>query len=63
MNHYRLYGLNAAGGFFRCDEISAESDEAAIAEAVHLRREHAAELWEQGRMVQSFAATVREPAE
>ena len=63
MIHYRLYCLNAAGGFFRCDEISAESDEAAIAEAAQRRGEHAAELWEQGRMVQSFAAVVREAAE
>jgi len=54
MSYYRLYCINAAGGFFRCEEFEASDDAAAIGQALTLRGATAAELWQQGRLVKSF---------
>jgi hypothetical protein len=54
MQSYRLYCLNEAGHFFRCDEFNAADDAAASAEARERQGESAAELWCGARMVTSF---------
>jgi hypothetical protein len=63
MRYYRLYCVDRHDHFFRCEEIEAADDGAAIAEALSRRGEHAAELWEQGRKVKTFQKQqVTEPA-
>ena len=62
MTDYRLYCLDAAGRFFRCEEFSAANDEAAAERALALRGDSAAELWAGARMVASFSRSVREHA-
>jgi hypothetical protein len=47
---YRLYCIRN-GHFYRFEEISAEDDEAAIAEALRLQPETSAELWIGARKV------------
>ncbi len=56
MPYYRLYCIDAAGRFFHCDDFDADSDAEAVQKATDLRGEDAAELWQQGRLVHSFAA-------
>jgi hypothetical protein len=56
MPYYRLYCVDNHGRFYRCDDFNADTDELAIATALGLRGVDAAELWQQGRMVHSFAA-------
>jgi hypothetical protein len=56
MPYYRLYCVDKAGSFYRCDDFNAGSDELAIEMAKQLRGTDLAELWQQGRMVHSFAA-------
>jgi hypothetical protein len=52
--YYRLYCINSAGGFFRCEDFNADTDEQAIELADELRGNGAAELWQQTRKVHFF---------
>jgi hypothetical protein len=54
MAYYRLYCVDASGHFFKCEEIDAPDDDAAIIEAIELRGAHAAELWDGKRLVKAF---------
>jgi hypothetical protein len=56
MPHYRLYCIDAAGRFFRCEEIEAPDDAEAARLSIALRGSHAAELWSGARLVTSFEA-------
>jgi hypothetical protein len=50
---YRLYCIRN-GHFYRFEEIIAEDDEAAIAEALRLQPDTSAELWNGARKVTMF---------
>ena len=56
MPHYRLFCIDTAGRFFRCEEIDAPDDAEAARLSVALRGSHAAELWSGARLVTSYAA-------
>jgi hypothetical protein len=60
MPYYRLYCVNGAGHFFKCEEIDVPNDDAAINEAMKRRGAHAAELWNGGRMVKAFQVLASE---
>jgi hypothetical protein len=51
MGYYRLYFLNAGGGFARCVELFSDGDENALAEARPLADGAPMELWERSRLV------------
>ena len=55
MAEYILYCLEGHG-VVRCESLTADSDEAAIAEALRLQGSNAAELWCGARRVKEFAA-------
>ena len=55
MAQYRLYCINETGRFFRCDELDAADDEAAISHGRELRGDHPAELWCGARLVTSLS--------
>ena len=59
---YRLYCLNRAGRFVRCDEFEAPDDSKAIQKAVERKDGAAAELWSGARLVTTFAVTHTDPA-
>jgi hypothetical protein len=50
---YRLYCIRN-GHFYRCEEISAQDDDAAIAEALRRQPDSLAELWSGARKVHLF---------
>jgi hypothetical protein len=51
---YRLYCIDEANHFVGCDEIEAESDEAAVLRSITLQGAHAAELWCGARKIGTF---------
>ena len=51
MSQYRLYCLNDAGRFSKSHEITAASDDGALAKARELKLPVACELWERDRLV------------
>lgn len=57
MAEYRLYCLDGAGRITQAHEISAASDEDALALARELRLPAKCELWQRGRMVATIEAT------
>jgi hypothetical protein len=50
---YRLYCIRD-GHFYRCEEISAQDDDAAIAEVLRRQPDSLAELWNGARKVRMF---------
>ena len=48
---YRVYFVGTDGHFINREDISAESDEAAVAQAHSLARGQAIEVWQGNRMV------------
>jgi hypothetical protein len=55
LSDYRLYSIKD-GHFWRCEEIRAESDEAAIAEARRRQQGLPGELWAGARKVKLLDA-------
>jgi len=51
MAEYRLYCLSDAGGFTKAHEITAGSDEEALAVAREMKLPVKCELWERGRKI------------
>jgi hypothetical protein len=56
MPYYRLYLTDAAGRILRCKDFVIESDVEAIGYADDLRAGASAELWQEHRKVETFAA-------
>jgi hypothetical protein len=57
---YRLYFHGHDGRFAKVAEFTADDDETAITTAESLTDGRIAELWQQARMVQGFAANASE---
>jgi hypothetical protein len=57
MADYILYWFEGPG-VVRCEELVADSDEAAVAEALRLQGSNAAELWCGVRRVKNFAPVI-----
>jgi len=51
MGQYRLFCLNDAGRFSKSHEITADSDDQALAKAKELKLPVKCELWERERLV------------
>jgi hypothetical protein len=56
MPYYRLYLTDAAGRILRCKDFVIEGDVEAIGHADDLREGASAELWQENRKVETFAA-------
>ena len=57
MPYFRLYLTDPSGHILRCKDFEADSDALAVAKADDLRDGTSAELWQEGRKVQTFAAS------